>query len=97
MMSLYSALASNIIGIIYVDDTNEQLKIAHLDFWGIRRQFDINISDIGDPQDFRALGPITFIHLKLKKEEKSFKLLPNHGDIYDPDLFSRIFEDTKES
>lgn len=97
MMSIYSALVTNLIGIIYVDGLNENLRFAYLDFMGNRQHLDLKITDVSQPKDHKKISQVTLFNVKSGKETKEFKLLPRYGDVYDKDLFLSLFEKkTKE-
>lgn len=94
MISAYSALVANIIGIVYVDASNKNLRFAYLDFWGNRRHLDLKTTDVYQSKEHKRIGPITLFKVKCSGEKtKQFKLLPLHGDVYDNELFSKLFEE----
>lgn len=92
MMSLYSALLNNTIGIIYVCAKNEKARIAYIDFWANRRQVDVKVSDFD-----LTKAPTFHLYQTIKCTgfDKSLKLPIKHGDIYDTQLYNQLFGQIK--
>ncbi|XP_064536592.1 transmembrane protein 186 isoform X1 [Drosophila montana] len=92
-LSLASYVATNIIGFIYINDHQDQLKLAYVDFWGRRKELLVDIEDLlpdWEPKSRRRLGFYQPICLRTDKKQR-YKLLHRFGIITDPLLFEGLF------
>ncbi|EDV98068.1 transmembrane protein 186 [Drosophila grimshawi] len=93
-LSLGSYVARNIIGFIYINDHQDQLRLAYVDFWGRRKEQLVDIEDLlpdWEPHSTRRLGGF-YQPICLRNDDKlRFKLLHRFGVITDPLLFEGLF------
>lgn len=92
-LSLASYVSTNIIGFIYINDHQDQLKLAYVDFWGRRKELLVDIEDLlpdWEPKSRRRLGFYQPICLRTDKKQR-YKLLHRFGVITDPLLFEGLF------
>lgn len=87
-MAVFSALTSNLIGYVYVCPKGERIRLAYLNFWGVRRHHDLSVKDLVLP----ARNPSFYLPVKSKLRPETFRLLHNRGEILDYFAFSSIFE-----
>lgn len=92
MLSIYSALVANVIGIIDVDSTNENLRFAYVNFYGYKQLFDLKATDIRPPSEHTRIGPVTLFKVKSGENTRLFKLITQSCETYDDGLFSSLFE-----
>ncbi|XP_034107685.1 transmembrane protein 186 [Drosophila albomicans] len=92
-LSLGSYLTSNIIGFIYINDQQDQLRLAYVDFWGRRQEALVDIEDILPDWELKRTTRLGFyqpICLRTDKKQR-FKILQRFGVITDPLIFEGLF------
>lgn len=92
-LSLGSFVTSNLIGFIYINDQEDQLKLAYVDFWGRRKESLVDIEDLlpdWEPKSKRRLGFYQPICLRTDEKQR-YKLLHRFGVVTDPLLFEGLF------
>ncbi|KAH8299440.1 hypothetical protein KR044_001459, partial [Drosophila immigrans] len=92
-LSLGSYVASNVIGYIYINDQEDRLKLAYVDFWGRRQEAMVDIEDILPDWELKRTTRLGFyqpICLRTDKKQR-FKLLQRFGVITDPLIFEGLF------
>ncbi|XP_033155904.1 transmembrane protein 186 [Drosophila mauritiana] len=94
-LTLASYAASNLVGFIYVNEQQDLLKLAYVDFWGRRQEALVETDDLlpsweqGSPSRLRFVSPIC-----LRSDPKRrYKLLNRFGHVSDPQLFEGLFGD----
>lgn len=95
MLGVMGEYFRKLIGIIYVNPAGDLVKIAHLNFWGNRKDFTCRINDIIPPIDIGE--NISDAYVKLKFVEESIPTLylsVKYGHVLDKDSFSRIIGET---
>lgn len=92
-LTLASYAASNLVGFIYVNEEQDLLKLAYVDFWGRRQETLIETEDLlpsweqGSPSRLRFVSPIC-----LRSDSKRrYKLLNRFGHVSDRQLFEGLF------
>ncbi|KAH8384688.1 hypothetical protein KR093_005426, partial [Drosophila rubida] len=92
-LSLCSYVSSNVIGFIYINHRQDQLKLAYVDFWGRRQEVLVDIEDIlPDWELKRSIRLGIYQPISLRADEKQhYKLLQRFGIILDPLMFECIF------
>lgn len=91
-LSLCSLPFQKLIGFIYVNQGNDKIKLAYVDFWGRRQHQILNIEDILTPWEipekrFNLYLPVT----NREDASQSYKLIQQFGVIQDVEKYSRIF------
>ncbi|KAL7043646.1 hypothetical protein ACKWTF_001607 [Chironomus riparius] len=91
-LSFISYLLKNSVGFIYVNKKDSELvRIAYLNFWGVRRDSEIKIKDIVPFSDLpNSIASKFYTNLKFNGHE-DLKMLSKEVEILDYDNFSRIF------
>ncbi|XP_034478927.1 transmembrane protein 186 [Drosophila innubila] len=93
-LTLGSVVASNVIGFIYINDQQDQLKLAYVDFWGRRKETLVDIEDLLPDWELKRktmrLGFYQPICLRTDKKQR-YKLLQRFGIITDPLIFEGLF------
>ncbi|EDW90651.2 transmembrane protein 186 [Drosophila yakuba] len=94
-LTLASYAASNLVGFVYVNEQQDLLKLAYVDFWGRRQEALVDTDDVlpsweqGSPSRLRFVSPIC-----LRSDPKRrYKLLNRFGHVSDPQLFEGLFGD----
>lgn len=92
-LTLASYASSNLVGFIYVNEEQDLLKLAYVDFWGRRQETLIETEDLlpsweqGSPSRLRFVSPIC-----LRSDSKRrYKLLNRFGHVSDRQLFEGLF------
>ncbi|ALC42136.1 CG4627 [Drosophila busckii] len=88
-LTLGSMAASNLIGFIYINDQEDMLKLAYVDFWGRRQEQLVEIDQIKPAWEQR----ISFYQrIELIDDDKQrYKLLQRFGVVSDPAIFESLF------
>lgn len=92
-LSLTSWAFKNIIGYIYVNEQQDQLKFAYVDFWGRRKELQVDIEDVlpdWELQRSRRLFIYQPICLRNGNKQR-FKLLLRFGIVTDSLMFEGLF------
>ncbi|KAM8711157.1 hypothetical protein ACLKA7_000312 [Drosophila subpalustris] len=94
-LTVGSVVASNVIGFIYINDQQDQLKIAYVDFWGRRKETHVDIEDLLPDWELKRsntmrLGFYQPIQMRTDKKQR-YKLLHRFGVIIDPLIFEGLF------
>lgn len=92
-LSLTSWAFKNIIGYIYVNEQQDQLKFAYVDFWGRRKELQVDIEDVlPDWELQRSRRFFIYQPICLRNGNKQrFKLLLRFGIVTDPLMFEGLF------
>ncbi|KAH8418563.1 hypothetical protein KR222_002217, partial [Zaprionus bogoriensis] len=92
-LTLSSVVLTNVIGFIYVNEQQDQVKIAYVDFWGRRKETLVDIEDLLPDWELkrsRRFGIYQPICLRNGSKER-YKLLQRFGIVEDPLLFEGLF------
>lgn len=92
-LTLSSWAFTNIIGYIYVNEQQDQLKFAYVDFWGRRKELLVDIEDVlPDWELQRSRRFLIYQPICLRNGNKQrFKLLLRFGIVTDPLIFEGLF------
>ncbi|KAH8372835.1 hypothetical protein KR009_006113 [Drosophila setifemur] len=94
-LTVVSFAAKNLVGFIYVNEQQDLLKLAYVDFWGRRKESLVDIKDLlpsSDQESSTRLRFVTPIRLR-SSPDKRFNLLSRFGHVSDPQLFEGLFGD----
>ncbi|XP_023299692.2 transmembrane protein 186 [Lucilia cuprina] len=92
-LAISSLFVRNLIGIIYVNDSNDKMKLAYVDYWGKRHDVCFNVDDVIPESEKSRPAKFDFYQsLRLYSDDKvNYKLLQRFGSIEDPETFVTIF------
>lgn len=92
-LSICSLFVRNLVGIIYINDNNDKLKLAYVDYWGKRHDVCVELDDVIPEMEKEKPSKLDFYHtICLYSDEKvKYKLLQRFGSIEDPETFASIF------
>ncbi|KAH8348991.1 hypothetical protein KR084_013076, partial [Drosophila pseudotakahashii] len=94
-LTLASYAASNLVGFVYVNEQQDLIKLAYVDFWGRRQEALLDTDDLlpiweqGSPSRLKFVSPICL----RSDPKKRFKILNRFGHVSDPQLFEGLFGD----
>ena len=91
MLAVMGEYFRRLIGVIYVDPTQDKVKFSHLDFWGNRKDFVLPVSSV-IPLSDTSENP-TDIYVKLRfydKNQPQLYISVKYGLILDKELFHRV-------
>ncbi|XP_017040806.1 transmembrane protein 186 isoform X2 [Drosophila ficusphila] len=94
-LTLASYAAANLVGFIYVNEQQDLIKLAYVDFWGRRQESLLETEDLlpsceqASPSRLRFVSPICL----RSDPKKRYKLLNRFGQVSDPQLFEGLFGD----
>jgi len=94
-LTLASYAASNLVGFVYVNEQQDLVKLAYVDFWGRRQETLLDVEDLlpsweqGRPSRLRFVSPICL----RSDSKKRYNLLNRIGHVSDPQLFEGLFGD----
>lgn len=91
MLGVMGEFFRKLIGIIYVSPSTRIVKIAHLNFWGNRKEVCYHINDIIPPSDIGENISDAFV--KIRFEDSTIPLLylsVKYGQVLDEKLFSQV-------
>lgn len=92
MLSLYSLLLENTIGIIHVCPQNKKLRIAVIDFMGRQILIDATVDELlKAPKSEPKFGLYRTITLDVDNEKLQLKMPIDRGDINDVRLYRKLF------
>lgn len=91
MLSIMGEFFRKLIGILYVNPATDEVRIAHLNFWGNRKEIIRSINDIVPPSDIGENISDAFVKFKfVDKSTPNLYLSVKYGRILDKDLFQRV-------
>lgn len=94
-LTIASYAARNLVGFIYVNEQQDLLKLAYVDFWGRRKETLVDPGDLlpswehRTPSRLRIVSPICL----RSDPSRRYKLLSRFGYVSDPQLFEGLFGD----
>lgn len=92
-LALSSLVFKNLVGFIYVNESNDKLKIAFINYWGEREDRIINVNDLIPNWEQKKPHKLVFYQLILLHSDPKvkYKLLHRHGAIENPYAFATLF------
>ncbi|XP_065368508.1 transmembrane protein 186 [Calliphora vicina] len=92
-LAISSLFIRNLIGIIYINDNNDKLKLAYVDYWGKRHDVCVELADVVPEGEKSKASKFDFYQsLCLYSDDKvNYRLLNRFGMIEDPETFASIF------
>ena len=87
-----------VVGIVYIDKNQTNVRFAHITFWGKRRDIEVNIEDIKFASETNQNFENVYWLVKFQDPKKSSLIISTRfGGIEDPDKFKLIFGDVPEN
>ncbi|KAH8353961.1 hypothetical protein KR067_006191 [Drosophila pandora] len=92
-LSLVSLAARNLVGFIYINEQQDLLKLAYVDFWGRRKETLVDTEDLMPNWEQSTASRLKFVvPISLRSDPKQrYKLLNRFGQVSDPELFEGLF------
>lgn len=92
-LSLVSLAARNLVGFIYINEQQDLLKLAYVDFWGRRKETLVDTEDLLPNWEQSTASRLKFVvPISLRSDPKQrYKLLNRFGQVSDPELFEGLF------
>ncbi|KAH8279403.1 hypothetical protein KR026_009099 [Drosophila bipectinata] len=92
-LSLVSLAARNLVGFIYINEQQDLLKLAYVDFWGRRKETLVDTEDLLPNWEQSTASRLRFVvPIGLRSDPKQrYKLLNRFGQVSDPELFEGLF------
>lgn len=94
-LAICSYFVKNLVGFVYLNDNNDKLKLAYVDYWGKRCDIVIDLDDLVPESEKLKTSKFDFYQsLTFYSDEKmKYKLLQRFGSIEDREAFIAIFGD----
>jgi hypothetical protein len=89
MLFIISRQAVRVVGRMYISDDKTKALISHLDFYGKRRDFEVEISEIEPLASFDELKE-AYVHLRLKDATGSMVVSLPYGRVHDKKALLKI-------
>lgn len=87
----FGYFSNKLVGIVYLNEKEEKVKFAYLDFWGVRKDVIIPVSDIVPLSEVsRALTDPLYSRIQQFSSKETFKLCTKYG-VLDDVGFNKIF------
>ena len=83
-----------VVGILYMDKRERRVRVAHINFWGKRQDFIVNLDDIKFITDTGTRKDDIYWAMQFHKEagtRSPMRISTRYGGIEDPRLFRLIF------
>ncbi|XP_022228888.2 transmembrane protein 186 [Drosophila obscura] len=94
-LTLASYAATNLVGFIYINEQQDMLKLAYVDFWGRRVETLVETDDLLPSWERGSTSRLRFVlSITLRSDaQRRYKLLNRFGNIADRQLFEGLFGD----
>ena len=89
MLFIISRQSVRVVGRMYISDDKTKALISHLDFYGKRRDFEVEISEIEPLASFGELKE-AYVYLRLKDATGSMIVSLLYGKVYDKEGLLKI-------
>ncbi|KAM7345503.1 transmembrane protein 186 [Cochliomyia hominivorax] len=92
-LAICSLFIRNLVGIIYINDNSDKLKLAYVDYWGKRHDVCVQLDDVIPEMEKSRPSKFDFYQtISLYSDDKvNYKLLQRFGNIEDLETFVAIF------
>lgn len=80
-----------LVGILYVNESGTVLRVAHLSFWGWRRDTYCAVSDMIPLSESKDRVQDLFVRIQQYDGKQTFYLTLRYGRILDRERFSQVF------
>lgn len=91
ILYVMSSFFRRLVGIMYLNNNRDTLKIAHLTFMGKRRDVLVPVEDIVPFADIGDLSNKVYYPLKFYSTDQYYYYIVRYGGILEPDLFKFVF------
>ncbi|EDV56197.2 transmembrane protein 186 [Drosophila erecta] len=94
-LTLASYASTNLVGFVYVNEQQDLLKLAYVDFWGRRQETLVETEDLLPSWEQGSSSRLRFVSsICLRSDPKRrYKLLNRFGHVSDPQFFEGLFGD----
>lgn len=91
MLGIMGEFFRKLIGIVYINPVTNEVKIAHMNFWGNRKDVTYHLNEIVPPCEMGENISDAFVRFSfVNKSHPTLYLTVRHGQILDKELFSRV-------
>lgn len=92
-LAISSLFVRNLIGFVYINDNNDKLKLAYVDYWGKRNDVCVDLDDVIPENGKSKPSKLDFYQSLCLYSDKTvkYKLLTRFGRIDDLETFIAIF------
>ncbi|XP_075798111.1 transmembrane protein 186 [Microtus pennsylvanicus] len=91
MLYWMSYFFRRLVGILYVNESGTMLRVAHLTFWGWRRDTYYAVSDMIPLTESKDQAQEVFVRIQQYSGKQTFYLTLRYGRILDKERFSQVF------
>ncbi|XP_055460347.1 transmembrane protein 186 [Psammomys obesus] len=91
MLCWMSYFFRRLVGILYVNESGTLLRVAHLSFWGWRRDTYCAVSDMIPLSESKDRVQDVFVRIQQYNGKQTFYLTLRYGRILDRERFSQVF------
>ncbi|KAL1780032.1 Transmembrane 186 [Sigmodon hispidus] len=91
MLCWMSYFLQRLVGILYVNESGTMLRVAHLTFWGWRKDTYCAVSDIIPLSESKERGQDVLVPIQQYSGKQTFYLTLRYGRILDRERFSQVF------
>lgn len=91
MLCWMSYFFRRLVGILYVNEAGTVLRVAHLTFWGWRRDTDWPVADVIPLTDAQDRAQELFVRVRRYGGKETFYLTLRYGRVVDRERFTRVF------
>uniref|UniRef100_H0XFL8 Transmembrane protein 186 n=1 Tax=Otolemur garnettii TaxID=30611 RepID=H0XFL8_OTOGA len=91
MLCWMSYFFRRLVGILYVNDSGTILRVAHLNFWGWRRDTYCLVAEVIPLTDTEEWSQDLFVRIKQYNGKQTFYLTLRYGRILDTERFTKVF------
>ena len=91
MLGIMGEFFRKLIGFVYMDPKTDMVKIAHLNFWGNRKDILCHLNDIVPPSDLGENTSDAYVKIKLENSSIPYLFLSlKYGLVENKELFDRL-------
>lgn len=92
VLFMIAHFSRRLIGIVWLDRTSKNVKIAHLTFWGRRRDAVYPIASLSEAGDFKEDSRNLFLKIKVRGSEQYYYYSVRRGAVVEkPNAFVHVF------
>uniref|UniRef100_A0A3P8S7B5 Transmembrane protein 186 n=1 Tax=Amphiprion percula TaxID=161767 RepID=A0A3P8S7B5_AMPPE len=95
MLYTASHFFRRVVGMMYLDPSQNTLKVSHLTFWGKRHDFFLPVSDVMTIGDAGDAANETILKLRRYSSPQTLYFSTHFGRVVDPQGFEKVFGSLK--
>uniref|UniRef100_A0A8C5LA21 Transmembrane protein 186 n=2 Tax=Jaculus jaculus TaxID=51337 RepID=A0A8C5LA21_JACJA len=96
MLCWMSSFFQKLVGILYVNESGTVLRVAHLTFWGWRRDTYCPVADVIPLSESKDWAQDVFMRIQQYSGQHTFYLSLRYGHVVDRARFSQVFGNLAE-